>query len=133
MTVESKIIAETHTIIRTVSGCFKPADVQRAITDSLQNPAFEKGMNVIWELSNADLSQINDNEILEVIDFIRNSADVRGSHYKIAIVASGDLAYGISRMFEGLGSELPVAINVHRSMAEAYDWVTDKGLQHALS
>ena len=123
MSIESRIIPEMHTILRTVTGSLSPADIDNAIAETLHHPAFEKGMHVIWELSDADISNVQSDELLEIIEVIRNSVEQRGSHYKIAVVANSNLAFGISRMFEGFGGGLPLAIGIHRSMEAACRWI----------
>ena len=123
MGVNSEILSEMHTVLRTVSGKLNPADIKNAVAETLKNPGFEKGMHAIWDLSDANIRDINTDELLEVVEYIQKNGEQRGKNYKIAIVASGDLAFGLSRMFEGYGNELPLSIHVHKTLNAAYEWI----------
>ena len=123
MTVNNQIDLENNLIVRTISGELTLPDILAAFNDSLTDEDFSKDMNVIWNFNDADISVGTTDEILEIIDYIKNSMDKRGSDYKIALVAPEELSFGLSRMFASYGSELPLSIGVHRSIDDAYGWI----------
>lgn len=125
MSIDTKINPAVNTIVRTVKGGLTTDDVKQAFTESLSHPDFKINMDVIWDFSQADLSQSSAEKIMEVVDFIRENIDVRGGSYKIALVAPIDLSFGISRMVETYGSELPVSIHALRTMDEACKWISN--------
>jgi predicted amino acid dehydrogenase len=109
MAIDTDVNTETNTITRTVLGKL--------------NTAFIKGMNAIWDLTQADVSNISTHDIMDLIKHIQKGFDKRGTDFKVAIVAPGDLSYGVSKIFEGHGTELPVSIRVMRNRKEADVWI----------
>ena len=51
-------------------------------------------------------------------------AGKRGSTWRVAIVVSSDLAFGLGRMFEAYCGVAPNEVMVFRSMEEAEGWVS---------
>lgn len=126
MTVASRIDKQSNTIIRTVTGALTVADLVAAFEASLSDPDFKKDMHVIWDLSEADISQIPSAKLLDAVEYIGAHADTRGTAYRIAIVAPADINFAVSRMFEGYGSGmLPLAINVFRNRERAFEWIAE--------
>ncbi len=123
MAINNQIDSENNLIVRTILGELTMSDILDAINDSLADEEFSKDMHVIWNFNDADVSNQTTDDILEIIGHIKNSMDKRGSHYKIALVAPEDLSFGISRIFAGYGSELPLSIGVHRTIDDAYKWI----------
>lgn len=123
MPVVSRIDKTHNTIIRTVTGGLTVSDIAHAFSESLSDPDFRKDMHVVWDLSEADVSQISSKQLVEAVEYIGAHTGSRGADYKIAIVASKDINFAVSRMFEGYGSSLPVSINVFRSREDALAWI----------
>jgi len=126
MSIDTKVDQKSNTIIRTVTGKLTVADVKQAFAASLSHPDFKTNMHVIWDLNQADGSNLSTNQLIEVVEYIRNNSNVRGANYKIILVAPADLSFGLSRMFEGYGNNLPEPIHVLRNMDEAYRWIEDR-------
>lgn len=125
MSIASMVNQKSNTIIRTVTGKLTVADIKQAFADSLSHPDFKTNMHVIWNLNQADVSNVSANQLIEVVEYIRSNSDVRGADYKIILVAPVDLSFGLSRMFEGYGNNLPESIHVLKNMDEAYRWIED--------
>lgn len=125
MSIKTTINNETNIIVRTVSGPLSASDIKQAFNASLQEEDFQKNMHVIWDLTDAEISNIKSEDMFDVIDHILKLMDERGSDYKIAIVAPSDLAFGVSRIFKAYGSGLPVSINVLKNMQQACNWIHD--------
>lgn len=123
MSIETKINTELNTIIRSVVGELTLDDVTQAFTDSLSRPDFKENMHVIWDITEGDLKKLSANHLITIVEHIRNNINSRGATYKISIVAPEDFNFGISRMFEAYGNDLPVSINIHRNINEAFDWI----------
>jgi hypothetical protein len=123
MAIDTDVNTETNTITRTVLGKLNTADIKMVTNDTLFHPDFIKGMNAIWDLTQADVSNISTHDIMDLIKHIQKGFDKRGTDFKVAIVAPGDLSYGVSKIFEGHGTELPVSIRVMRNRKEADVWI----------
>jgi hypothetical protein len=125
MAIDTDVNTETNTITRTVLGKLNIADIKRVMYDIQFHPDFQKGMHAIWDLSQADVSDISTHDIIDLIKHIEKTIDRRGTDFKVAIVAPGDLSYGVSKIFEGHGTELPVFIRVMRDRKEADAWINE--------
>lgn len=123
MPIETQIFPKNNLMIRTVSGVLTIQDVLSAIDNIQTDKNFIKDMHAIWDFSNANLSQGTVDEISKIIECLKINLNSRGSKYKIAIVAPEDLNYGLSRMFEAYGGELPLPIGIHRNIDDAYHWL----------
>lgn len=123
MPIRNEIDTEKNLIIRTVSGTLTSAEVLNAFNDSLGDKSFVKDMHVIWDISNAEMHQITVDAMNTVVEHIKTHLNNRGSKYKIAIIATEDLNFGISRMFATYGGDLPLPIGIYRDINEAYRWL----------
>jgi hypothetical protein len=123
MGINTTINTDAKTITRRVSGKLSVADIKTAMQDIQHHPEFKKGMHAIWDLSQADVRDISSHDIKDLIREIQKAIDLRGSDFKIAIIAPEDLSYGLSKVFEGYGMELPIFIRVMRSHDEANAWI----------
>lgn len=126
MSLKYQVDPEVNAIIRTVNGELSVSDVIKAHDASLSYSGFKKGMHVIWDLRNADVSKWNQDDFIKLANHIRNNIDKRGDEYKLILVASEDLGFGLSRMFEGYGCKLPLSIEVLRSMDAAYESINNE-------
>ena len=123
MPIISKIDIEANTILRSVIGELTKDAVTQAFSESLMHPDFSENMNVIWDMTKADLNALSADHLIGIVDHISTHIKSRGSDYKIAIVAPKDINFGISRMFKSYGGELPISINILRNIDEAFNWI----------
>ena len=86
--------------------------------------AIEYIRDVIWDLRNADLAGFSNEEILMIRDIVEAHKDVRKPG-KNALVFPSDLDYGLGRMYEIQAQDLPIDINVFRTMEEALEWLNE--------
>ena len=80
--------------------------------------------NVLLDLTEADLSIISTDEIIQIVREIRTYADAR-SGGKTALVFSRGLEYGLGRMSEAFYEmeNIPIKIRSFRSLEEAEAWL----------
>lgn len=126
MSIDSQIDPELNVIIRIVTGEVAVSDVISAFDESLTRAEFKKDMNVIWNLNDAEVSDWKEEKYLEIIKLIGKNTTLRGSNYKIAIVAQKNLTFGVARVLESYGYKLPQSIRVLKCMDDAYDWIEYK-------
>lgn len=84
----------------------------------------EPTFHSLWDLSDADLSEMDPDQLKGVADFTKGYApdSVRG---KTALVSSKDHSFGYSRMYS-VFSEMAgvnVDIQVFRSLEDALEWI----------
>lgn len=126
MSIDSQIDPELNVIVRIVTGEVAVSDVISAFDESLTRAEFKKDMNVIWNLNDAEVSDWKEEKYLEIIKLIGKNTTLRGSNYKIAIVAQKNLTFGVARVLESYGYKLPQSIRVLKCMDDAYDWIEYK-------
>ncbi len=85
--------------------------------------------NALMDLTAASEPNFSADEIRQIANHklrIENPDRIDG---KTAIVAPEDLVYGLGRMFQSLSemNKVPFEVRIFRTMAEAEDWLEDKG------
>lgn len=104
-----------------VSGQVTADEVTEAIATYFDGPTTP---NVLWDLRKADLSGLSAEAVAKVARQVAGQGDARAAG-RTALVADGDLAFGLSRMYEstlrGASTARPTAI--FRDMNEALAWL----------
>ena len=124
MPISIEINQDLNTIIRTVTDGLTSTDIKATFAESISHPDFKINMHVIWDLTAADPSKLSAEQLMDVVNYIKNNIDERGADYKIILVAPLDLSFGVSRMFESYGDSLPTSIHVLRNLDEAYKLIS---------
>ena len=80
--------------------------------------------NVLWDLTEGDLSKISTDEIMQIVEEIRIYADAREGG-RTALVFSTGLGFGLGRMVEAFSEmeNMPIDIRSFRSLEEAEGWL----------
>lgn len=81
-------------------------------------------LNVLLDLTEADLSKISTDELRRIISEVRMYADARQGG-KTALVFYTDLEYGLGRMVEAFAEieNMPYEFRSYRSMEKAEEWL----------
>lgn len=108
------------TIIKAV-GKMEPADF-REWTASYY--AGTVTLHTLWDLTRADLSNIQADDLRNDAHHTKNLADVREGG-KTAIVSANSLAYGMSRMLEAFYQieKIPFDVEVFHNLDDARAWL----------
>lgn len=97
-------------------------DVLSIIKKVYSDPAFRSPWLSMWDLTGARPLFTAD-ELREVAAYVRDHRPVDAG--RIAIVATEDLAYGMSRMYEVFASDLQVETSVFRDSGLAQRWLLE--------
>ena len=92
--------------------------------------SFYKGSptkNVVWDFSNTSLAETTTEGIKQLSLMVQKLGTAR-KNGKSAVVAPGDLEYGMARMFQLLtdNGQIPFMIRVFRSFDAAKQWLSSK-------
>ena len=81
-------------------------------------------LNVLWDFTEVDLSNISTDELRQFVREIRIYDDSR-ERDKTALVFSTDLGYGLGRMVEAFSEieNMPFELRSFRSMEKAEEWL----------
>ena len=90
-----------------------------AVTDK----RYKKGMGRLWDFRDADLSALDSTTIADMaryaLKFPPGINDV-----KVAFVASREMEYGLSRMFEAYSTDVMTTVSVFYKMEDAEAWLS---------
>jgi hypothetical protein len=98
--------------------------LQRALEAVYQSEHFDPDGDVLWDVREADLSSFSSSDVRQVADFVEQHWGGSGSS-RAALVVSGDLDFGLARMYEQLlESRRSGEVRVFRDLDDAVDWLS---------
>lgn len=86
------------------------------------DPALRPGAPRLADIREVDRLEVTPDGIHRLVAMEHDPAQPFSAR-RIAIVVSGDLPYGMARMYEALSSETPAAVRVFRDLDEARAWL----------
>jgi hypothetical protein len=110
----------THTVIGEVS-------FEKGMTTLKQFWEGQTKRNVLWDFRNASLVRVSSQEAEAIMDYIKHYSG-KCSVDKTALVASGDLEYGMLRMAQTLAEikGFSLQLEIFRSFKEAIQWLGEE-------
>jgi hypothetical protein len=97
-------------------------EVQEAIQQFYTNTNPLPSRNILWDLRNASVNEIRSDEAGQLAQ-LAVRIDKRKEIGKTAIVASSDLVYGVSKIFEAYTGNPDIKFQVFRDMEDALEWI----------
>jgi len=124
MEYKLRIEADGGVAVRTVNGELSADAVLAARHELITHPDYRPGMNELWDLSEATLSNLSATELSNLINRIQTDSDAYSGHYKVAVVVPQDFGYGVARQFQALSDEaVSFALVPFRRADEAWEWL----------
>ncbi|MCG8337435.1 MAG: hypothetical protein MJE63_23275 [Proteobacteria bacterium] len=108
-----------------VYGCLYESDIRQAFKSVISSSDYKKGMYRLWDLSEADLSTI-DNASLESLAKVSADYSPEMDRTKVAVVAPQDLEFGMMRVYERISERKDYLFSPFRTLAEAEKWLMTK-------
>lgn len=109
-----------HTVVGTVT--------KESLVDYLKefyaSPEFDPGMNVLWDLREADLNSFSLPEVVSVRDFVERSMN-KPRALKAAVVVSTQLGLSLASMYETLREGSAVTVKAFFDVDEARGWIIE--------
>ncbi len=124
MAITKQFDSATGLVTLTVEGEVDGPGIRSALQDVVDDPQFRKGADILWDFRNATGQDPSGGGIQDLVSFVASIKERRGSGYRVALVASGDLEYGFARMYEAYAEHLPFALRVFRDLHEARTWLS---------
>jgi hypothetical protein len=101
-----------------------PDDVFFAFYKSLfENDQYDRSMNVLVDLREADSRHRNPEFLMHFADFMREEFVGIRACPKVAVVAPHDLSFGLARMYETFANSMSWDFNAFRAMDTALAWL----------
>ena len=123
MAVDRHINSESGLVTLTATGRLDLNVMRMAIDEMIRDPDFRPGIDIIWDLRNADASSATVLEMRQLAEFVNVRQKERGEHYKVAVVVKRELDYGIAKIYVAIADRLPLQFKVFRSIDDAHQWI----------
>jgi hypothetical protein len=122
MTVRIHFDDLSRTLFVTADGTVTDEEVRDFARRAVQSPEFPPGGRELIDLRGIERLAVSTDVLREMAQAFR-AADTPQSETRIAIVASTDVAYGLSRMYQAFRDDSAVELEVFRDLAEARTWL----------
>lgn len=124
MSIKMVIDAGNNLIIRKAIGRITLGDVIKSNEETPEHPYFHPGMNVVWDLTQADVSHFTTLDLKALVKMIIDQVSWRGSGYKLAIAAPKEMDFIVSSTFSIIGQidSIPIDVRVFHTFRKAFDW-----------
>jgi len=118
-----KIDKQRGLVLSSGSGVLTKSDLVTHMQQLLHDPEFDPKFSQLADFSEVNSFDLTGDDVRELA-----SKSVFSSQSRRALIASGDLAFGLGRMFEALRDlKGESGIRVFRDKEEALTWVLGKG------
>jgi hypothetical protein len=97
--------------------------IKEALQHVVDDPDFRRGADMLWDFTNARSHDPTAGGVQDLAMFVVSLKEKRGAGYRVALVASRDLEYGIARMYQAYAEQIPATLKVFRSLEEARLWL----------
>jgi hypothetical protein len=87
------------------------------------DPEVDVSFNQLVDLRRADSSRRSAAALRQLVDIVRSKLSCLATQPRIAVVAPGDLSFGLARMFEAFSQTMSTEIMVFRTVDEALTWL----------
>ena len=127
MPIKYHIDAQKRLIIAEVTGEISYSDIFQTITNSVHDPAFRKGFNVLSD-HRGIVRVITTDQVEQTINLLKSYSD-RLRNAKWAIVTRKPASYGMMRLLSVHAQSIPMEVKVFRNYDAASDWL-DANINH---
>ena len=122
MTIDLKYDKHKRILVVTGIGEITAQEIASTFDKIGGSPEYPPNADRIWDLRKADLTSLDEKSLLKIIQLAKQYPEF--ANYSMALIASTDLSYGVSRMYELLSEgELPRNIMVFREYSEGEKWI----------
>ena len=122
MNIATQFDAEKTVRIHQVTGLVNLSDFEESLRALYASPKFNPDMNALWDIRQADFSNVGPNDIRSLMQLVASQWGKDGK-CRAAIVVAGMAEYGIARMYESqFGPAAPCKIKVFMDQELAWKW-----------
>ena len=123
MAVNTEVDVSKNLVIHHLTEKISINTITETIENTLSNPQYKIGMDAIWVIEEGSDLDVSSEDTQRISDFARKAFDKNGVSYKLALVASDDFAYGMTRVYEGWSNDRPIKIHTFRKFEDAMEWI----------
>lgn len=122
MPIEHRYDAEQRVLHVRAHGAVTDAELLEYARVVTTDPALDPDANEVIDLRDVTAPDATTETLKRVADTFRD-AERAAKPVRIALVAAGDAAYGLARMYQAFRIDSPAEIQVFREMGKARDWL----------
>ena len=122
MIINTVVDKKAAVMIHTVTDEITFEEVKSSYEAILSHPDFQEDMNSIWDIRNADASKFDSQDVIRLARYFETQIKNR-AEYKVAVIVSRDLEYGLSRTYQVAAADLPAKIGIFINLEDAKKWV----------
>ena len=115
---------ENGVIYCLIEGQSSVDEVELILKEIVGSDEYPSNVSTLWDVRKTDFTSVTGDIIRELI-LLREKYPER-ANAKIAIVASNNLSYGMSRMFQMLSDEMLQRTQVFKEESEAKKWLLNE-------
>ena len=123
MKISTQINKEKNLRIHKIDGLVNSNEVKEMLAMFYKSPEYDPDMNALWDMGGADFSTVTSEEIASITRMVENNSG-QGNKIKVALIVTGDLEFGLSRMIDTqLSASTSIEVIVSRNYDEAEKWL----------
>jgi hypothetical protein len=123
MPVRDRYDPEHEVLLLEIDGKVRDEDLVAYAQRAAGNPAIPPGHDELVDLRGVESEDGVQSHTLRRIASLFSDADRGPERSRVALVASADVAYGLSRMYQAFRADSPLDLRVFREMSEARAWL----------
>ena len=123
MIVNTVVDKKAAVMIHTITGKMTFDEIKSSYEAILSHPDFQEEMDAIWDIRDADASKFDSQDVIKIARYFETQLKNR-AEYKVAVIVSRDLEYGLSRTYQVAAADLPAKIGIFNNLEEAKIWLT---------
>jgi len=122
MIVNTFVDETSSVMIHTVTGEITFEEIKFSYEKVRTHQNFQEGMVTIWDLRKADAAKLDSQDVIRLARYFETQIKNR-AEYRVAVIVSRDLEYGLSRMYQVAVADLPAKIGIFINLEDAKRWV----------
>ena len=123
MIVNTFVDKKSSVIIHSVTGEITFEEIKSSYETVLSHPDFQEDMCTIWDIRDADAAKFDSQDVIRLARYFETQLKNRAK-FKVAVIVSRDLEYGLSRMYQVASADLPAKIGIFINLEDAKKWLT---------
>ena len=121
MPITHSILADRRVVVTRITGTIDNEEMLEAYRRLYSDPGWSPGFHEVADFRTANMREVTNDAVEQVGELSERMA--RGTPFKTAVIAPGDLPFGLARMYEALAAESPEEVRVFRDAARALAWL----------
>ncbi|MFQ5718733.1 MAG: hypothetical protein ACE5IK_04210 [Acidobacteriota bacterium] len=121
--IETRYLPEVPAAQVVVTGEMSMAEYGQAIADLMAAPWFTPGLGAIWDFRGGTLRALGPDQLRKIAEYNREIASRRGPRWRVAVLVSCDVDFGLTREFEAYAVSVPIEVRIVDDLAEATRWL----------